>query len=390
MYQSKTQIELPDSSRRAAAHVSPGRKSWVRRGKWNRVPSGTAEGIGTNGDKKQASLQPPYNLLKHLSALLIILELIEARASWSQQHYITRLGYGIGLAQSVFQSFGVYDLDIFNLRLNLPRRRADRISPLHPLPQQVVEHTVVTTFILAAKNEVDVRRKRLQRLNRRIHVRGLRIVVIVHAADRRHKLQPVLNRLKIAHRLPDLLRRASHQHAHASRIILVQHREVAFLLVLKHPRLRIYVSLKRPMPIQMVRRNVQYHRDLGSERLNGLQLKARDFQHNHALRLRPLRQRNRRSANVSADECRQPSRSQNLSRERSRRSLPIRTGNRHNRSWQKLRRQLNLADHWLAQRPCLRQQRRVHRNTRAHHNQILSAKGALAVPAGLDRNPMIE
>ncbi len=79
------------------------------------------------------SLQPPHNLLKHLPALLIILELIKAGASRSQQHHITRLGHSIRLAQRILQRLGVHNFDVLNLRFDLPGRRADRIHPLHAL-----------------------------------------------------------------------------------------------------------------------------------------------------------------------------------------------------------------------------------------------------------------
>ena len=75
---------------------------------------------------------------------------------------------------------------------------------------------------------------------------------------------------------------------------------------------------------------------------------------------------------------------------RSRRSFPVRPGDGHNRPRQKLRRQFNLADHGLAHGPRLHQHRRIHGDPRAHHNQILPAKRALAVPAGLDRDAVIE
>ena len=178
--------------------------------------------------------------------------------------------------------------------------------------------------------------------------------------------------------------------AYASRIILVQHRKVVAPLILKDARLRIHVSLKRPVPVQMIGRHVQHHGNLRTKRLNRLQLKTRNFQHNHGLPRRPLRQRNRRSTNVPADQRRQSARRQNLARQRRRRSLPVRPSNRHNRPRQKLRRQFNLANHRLAHGPRLHQHRRIHRNPRTHHNQILPAKRALSVPARLDRNPMIE
>ncbi len=56
----------------------------------------------------------------------------------------------------------------------------------------------------------------------------------------------------------------------------------------------------------------------------------------------------------------------------------------------KLRRQLDFADHGFAARARLHQRRRIHRNARADHDQILFLEGALAVAAGFDRNAVIE
>src|ERR1700678_1211190 len=132
------------------------------------------------GRVKRLSSQPPHNSLKHPPPLLIILKLIEAGARRRQQHHITRLRHGIRLAESILQRLRMNDfyVPVFrrnDLRLDLPRRRADRIYPLHSLPQQFVEHAVIAAFILTAENEVDVRGERLQRSEERIHVRSLRI-----------------------------------------------------------------------------------------------------------------------------------------------------------------------------------------------------------------------
>src|SRR5580700_1790467 len=108
---------------------------------------------------KRTSRQAAHNLLKHLSALLIILELIEARTGRSQQHYISRLRHDVGPVHRILQGFRMYDLDTSNLRFDLGRRRADRVHALHPLPQQVVEHAIVAALVFAAKNQMDARRK---------------------------------------------------------------------------------------------------------------------------------------------------------------------------------------------------------------------------------------
>ena len=60
------------------------------------------------------------------------------------------------------------------------------------------------------------------------------------------------------------------------------------------------------------------------------------------------------------------------------------------RPGQKLRREFDLADHGLAQRARLHQRRRIHGNSGTDHDQILPAERALAVPAGLDGDAVIE
>ena len=111
----------------------------------------------------------------------------------------------------------MHDFNPFNLRFDLRCRRADRVDALHALAQQIVEQGVVAALVLAPKNEVDVCRKRLQRLDRCIHIRGLGVVVVIHAANRRHMFQPMLHRLELAHGLPNFLCSTSHQRTRANR-----------------------------------------------------------------------------------------------------------------------------------------------------------------------------
>src|SRR6202021_221021 len=120
-----------------------------------------------NLDTNGSSPQSPHNLLKNLPALLIILELIEARTSRRQQHHIAWLRHSVRLAECVLQGLCVDHFNILNLRFDLRRRRPDRVHTLHPLPQQIIEHSVVAALVLAANNEMDVPGKRLQRLDRR-------------------------------------------------------------------------------------------------------------------------------------------------------------------------------------------------------------------------------
>src|SRR5277367_2747710 len=80
-------------------------------------------------DRLSLSRQPPHNLLEHLPALLVILELIEAGAGGRQQNHIARHCGRVRLANRILQSLGVNDLTLRknNLALDLRRRRPDRV-----------------------------------------------------------------------------------------------------------------------------------------------------------------------------------------------------------------------------------------------------------------------
>ena len=78
---------------------------------------------------------------------------------------------------------------------------------------QRLQLAVVAVLVPAAEDEVNVGRKRLQRLDRRIHVGGLGIVVVLHAAQRGHVLQAMLHGAKILDRAAN--RRRLHSGGHA-------------------------------------------------------------------------------------------------------------------------------------------------------------------------------
>ena len=88
-------------------------------------------------------------LFEHSAPVLVVLELVEAGAGWSQQHNVSGCGDRSGPSQRGFQGLGVVNFHSFNLRLDLVRGRADGVDPLHPLPQQLVELRVVAVFIFA-------------------------------------------------------------------------------------------------------------------------------------------------------------------------------------------------------------------------------------------------
>src|ERR1039457_3757299 len=155
-------------------------------------------------------------VFEYPSAVFVAVKLIEAGAGWSQQHYIARTGRFTGPLDRGLQRPDTCDLSSLRLRLDLSGSRANGIDALHSLLEQRIQHTVVAALVLAAKNEVNAAGKRLQRFDGRVNVGGLRIVVILDAADRGHELQAMLHRFELGDRAPDLCRLDSHQHSHTN------------------------------------------------------------------------------------------------------------------------------------------------------------------------------
>jgi hypothetical protein len=93
--------------------------------------------------------------------VLIAFELVETSAGGGEQYDIARLGCGAGLANCILERFGVDYFRTFYLGLDLCCGCTDRVDALYALTDQVVEHGVIATFILAAQNQVDVRGKGL-------------------------------------------------------------------------------------------------------------------------------------------------------------------------------------------------------------------------------------
>ncbi len=171
----------------------------------------------------------------------------------------------------------------------------------------------------------NVRRERFQRLDGRVHVRRLGVIVVIHASEPGHELQPVLDGFEIPDGLANLFGlaadepadRNSRQHifqivrafqghfrkrhdlafatpvpeidmrtpskgtffnlllsakpvqlractirqSSGRRIIRVEDGEVIRTLILKDPRFGVHVIRKSLVTIEMVRRDVQNHRD---------------------------------------------------------------------------------------------------------------------------------
>ncbi len=173
-------------------------------------------------------------------------------------------------------------------------------------------------------------------------------------------------------------------------IVRIHHRHVLRRLVLENARLRRHIPLETPMPVQMVRRDVQDRSDMRAKALDRLQLETRYLQHAPTLFARTLHQFGHRSSDVAPHLDRLPRPGQHLSAQRRRGRLPVGSRDRDDLPFQKPRRQLHLAHDRDPQPPRLLQPRRITRHPRAHHDQVLHAERPLPVAAGLDRHSRIQ
>ncbi len=77
-----------------------------------------------------------HHLFKHAPAMLIALELIEARTGRSKKNDVALRRRFAGTPNSIFQSFRVFDFGRpLNLRFDLRRRSANRVHALDSLAQ---------------------------------------------------------------------------------------------------------------------------------------------------------------------------------------------------------------------------------------------------------------
>src|SRR5262249_43735627 len=144
------------------------------------------------------------------------------------------------------------------------------------------------------------------------------------------------------------------------------------------------------MPIQMVGGHIQHDRDLRSKLLDGLQLKARDLQHNKGIRGSRLNQRYRGGSNVATNHSWIAATRDDLSYQSSGRSFAVRTRNRHNRAWEKTIGEFDLSDYRLAHRTRLYYCGRIRGDSTTHSNHGLSAQRSLTLAAGCNHDAMIE
>ena len=74
-------------------------------------------------------------------------------------------------------------------------------------------------------------------------------------------------------------------------------------LVLEDARLGGGIVLEGVVAVEVIGRDIQHHRDLGVEGLDGLQLKAADLEHNPGVVGGGLDEADGRRADVAADQC---------------------------------------------------------------------------------------
>ncbi len=105
--------------------------------------------------RPSVELRPAHdNFFEQPPAMLIVLKLIEARASRSKQNNVPATADSLA-RRTAFSRVPACSISgrALNLRLDLRRRRTNRVHPFHPLPQQIVKHAVIAAFILAAENQ---------------------------------------------------------------------------------------------------------------------------------------------------------------------------------------------------------------------------------------------
>ena len=295
--------------------------------------------------------------------------------------------------------------------------------------------------------------KGFQRFDRSVHICSFGIVVIIDTADGGHVLQSMLNCLELLDRPADVFRFDSHErpcanssedvleivctfqgdfgHQHdfalapsipeadpailhgcallylllaaepanvrsdalcksnAVWIVCIQHGKIIRLLVFENAGFCPCVSRERAVAIQVVGSDVEDHRHLRAECLYGLELKAGNLQDDDVVWFRSLDQRNRRSADIPANQGRQSASRQDLTGKRGGGGFAIGAGNGNDPPRQKLSRQFDLANDGLARYASLHRQR-VHGDAWADHDQVLAVESTLAMFTGFNRDAVVE
>ena len=144
------------------------------------------------------------------------------------------------------------------------------------------------------------------------------------------------------------------------------------------------------MAVEVIRRNVEHYRDLRTEGMYGLQLKAGNFEHHYSFERCFGNQRDGRCSNVAPDQRVNASRSSNFAHQCRGRRFSIRACNGNNSAWEKLGCKFDFADDSFTKCPCVNQWLGIDGNTGANHNQILPAESPFAVASGLDDDSLVQ
>ena len=161
-------------------------------------------------------------------------------------------------------------------------------------------------------------------------------------------------------------------------------------MILEDPCFGIDIGLKASVAVKMIRRDVQHHRDLGMEGLDGLELKTRNFENVECVISRIVHQQDHWCSDVAANKHTLAGCCYEVAAKSRGCGFAIGAGNRNDPAFQKVRGQLDFSNDRQTQgaSPC--QLRNIGRNSGTNDNQVLIAKGALAMATGLNRDSPVQ
>ena len=216
--------------------------------------------------------------------------------------------------------------------------------------------------------------------------RRLRRGAIDHVAA----LYPCALRHRMPGREPENRRVRTSRGLGGARVVCVQHREVACVLRGKDALLGQRVVLKGAVPVEMIGRDVQDHRDLRMELFRAFELEAGNLQHRPRAFAALIDEAHHRHADVAGDQRRQTRLLQDFAGQRRRRGFAVGAGDGQDLAFQKARGQFQLADHRAAEVAGLHQFGRIQRHTGTDYDQVLAAKSQQAVAARLHHDALIQ
>src|SRR5258708_40225633 len=126
--------------------------------------------------------------------MLKIFELIETRARRGEQYRVAAAGAGISLFDRHIDGPATNQRDrAAQLRLDLSCRRADQQRRVRLRLEGLREQGVIAVLVLAAENDPQAAGKSMDRLQRRVDVGRLRVVVPRDSAEVAHEFEPMLD-----------------------------------------------------------------------------------------------------------------------------------------------------------------------------------------------------